>query len=192
MPRGRGLRQSVACQSGAQLASSADGDRALAVETLELELGPRTGCGCSNWSIRTWTMTGPALLAAAASSGDRAAGPWSNESPDDPHPYWQDHWLRACALYAASELAPESAAAAALTCQDAADPALSETARWLRGELACLIAASSRVAGRRASAASGWLGKRGLSAAIRKRWPAAQRTTNVQPGRPCSGGKSVR
>jgi hypothetical protein len=59
-----------------------------------------------------------------------------NELLDDPHTYWQDDWLRACALYAASELAPESAAAAALTCQDAADPVLAETARWLRGELA--------------------------------------------------------
>jgi hypothetical protein len=58
-----------------------------------------------------------------------------NELLDDPQTYWQDDWLRACALYAASELAPESAAAAALTWQDAADPVLAETARWLRGEL---------------------------------------------------------
>ena len=121
----------------AQLASSADGDRALAVETLELELGRRT-------AARLLELVDPdmdddgrrALLAATAPSGGRAAGPWLNELLDDPHTYWQDDWLRACALYAASELAPESAAAAALTCQDAADPVLAETARWLRGELA--------------------------------------------------------
>jgi hypothetical protein len=124
-------------RAAAQLASSADGDRALAVETLELELGRRT-------AARLLELVDPdmdddgrrALLAAAAPSGGRAAGPWLNELLDDPHTYWQDDWLRACALYAASELAPESAAAAALTCQDAADPVLAETARWLRGELA--------------------------------------------------------
>jgi hypothetical protein len=76
------------------------------------------------------------LLAAPAPSGGRGAAPWLNELLVDPHTYWQDDWLRACALYAASELAPESAAAAALTWQDAADPVLAETARWLRGELA--------------------------------------------------------
>ena len=121
----------------AQLASSADGDRALAVETLELELGRRT-------AARLLELVDPdmdddgrrALLAAAAPSGGRAAEPWLNELLDDPHTYWQDDWLRACALYAASELAPESAAAAALTYQDAADPVLAETARWLRGEMA--------------------------------------------------------
>ena len=57
-----------------------------------------------------------------------------NELLEDPNAYWQDDWLRACALYTASELAPESAAAAALTWQDAADPVLAETARWLCGE----------------------------------------------------------
>jgi hypothetical protein len=122
----------------AQLASSADGDRALAVETLELELGRRT-------AGRLLELVDPdvdddgrrALLAAAAPSGDRAAEPWLNELLDDPHTYWQDDWLRACALYAASELAPESAAAAALSWQDAADPVLAETARWLlRDDLA--------------------------------------------------------
>jgi len=120
----------------AQLASSADGDRALAVETLELELGRRT-------AARLLELVDPdvdddgrrTLLAAAAPSGDRAAEPWLTELVDDPHTYWQDDWLRACALYAASELAPENAAAAALTWQDAADPVLAETARWLRGEL---------------------------------------------------------
>jgi hypothetical protein len=121
----------------AQLASAADGDRALAVETLELELGRRT-------AARLLELVDPdvddagrrALLAAAVPSGGRAAEPWLNELLDDPHTYWQDDWLRACALYAASELAPESAAAAALAWQDAADPVLAETARWLRGELA--------------------------------------------------------
>jgi hypothetical protein len=120
----------------AQLASSADGDRALAVETLELELGRRT-------AARLLELVDPdvdddgrrALLAAAVPSDGRAADPWVNELLDDPQTYWQDDWLRACALYAASELAPESAAAAALTWQDAADPVLAETARWLRGEL---------------------------------------------------------
>ena len=118
----------------AQLASSADGDRALAVETLELDLGRRT-------AARLLDLVDPdvddgrrALLAAAARSGDRAAGPWLTELLDDPDAYWQDDWLRSCALYAASELAPETAAAAALTWQDAADPVLAETARWLRGE----------------------------------------------------------
>jgi len=130
----------------AQLASSADGDRALAVETLELELGRRS-------AAQLLKLVDPdvddderrALLAAAAPSAaapsgaarsDGAAGPWLNELLDDPHTYWQDDWLRACALYGASECAPESAAAAALTWQDAADPVLAETARWLRGELA--------------------------------------------------------
>jgi hypothetical protein len=82
------------------------------------------------------------LLAAAVPSDGRAAEPWLNELLDDPHTYWQDDWLRACALYAASELAPESAAAAALTWQDAADPVLAETARWLRGELGRIIQAN--------------------------------------------------
>ena len=121
----------------AQLASSADGDRALALETLELELGRRT-------AARLLELVDPdvdddgrrALLAVAAPSGGRAAEPWLNELLDDPHTYWQDDWLRACALYAASELAPQSAAAAALNWQDAADPVLAETAQWLRGELA--------------------------------------------------------
>jgi hypothetical protein len=121
----------------AQLASAADGDRALAVETLELELGRKT-------AARLLVLVDPdvdddgrrALLAAAAPSGGRAAAPWLNELLDDPNAYWQDDWLRACALYAASELAPESVAAAALTWQDAADPVLAETARWLRGQLA--------------------------------------------------------
>jgi len=134
----------------AQLASAADGDRALAVETLELELGRKT-------AARLLELVDPdvdddgrrALLAApappgaaaapsgaAALSDGRAAEPWLNELLDDPHTYWQDDWLRACALYAASECAPASAAAAALTWQDAADPVLAETARWLRGELA--------------------------------------------------------
>jgi hypothetical protein len=119
----------------AQLASAADGDRALAVETLELELGRRT-------AARLLDLVDPdvdddgrrALLVAAAPAGGRAAGPWLNELLDDPDAYWQDDWLRACALYAASELAPESAASAALTWQDAADPVLAETARWLRRE----------------------------------------------------------
>jgi hypothetical protein len=136
----------------AQLATSADGNRALAVETLELELGRRS-------AAQLLKLVDPdvddderrALLAAAAPSGaapsgagavgvalsdGRAAEPWLNELLNDPHTYWQDDWLRACALYAASECAPESAAAAALTWQDAADPVLAETARWLRGELA--------------------------------------------------------
>ena len=128
----------------AQLASAADGDRALAVETLELELGRRT-------AARLLELVDPdvdddrrrALLAAAAPPDGaaappdgRSAEPWLNELLDDPHTYWQDDWLRACALYAASEFAPESAAAAALAWHDAADPVLAETARWLRGELA--------------------------------------------------------
>jgi hypothetical protein len=121
----------------AQLASSADGDRALALETLELELGRKT-------AARLLELVDPdvdddrrrALLGVAAPSGGRAAEPWLNELLDDPDAYWQDDWLRACALYAASELAPESAAAAALTWQDAADPVLAETAQWLRDELA--------------------------------------------------------
>jgi hypothetical protein len=120
----------------AQLASSADGDRALAVETLDLELGRRT-------AARLLELVDPdvddderrELLAAAVPADGRAAEPWLNELLDDPHTYWRDDWLRACALYAASELAPESAAAAALAWQDAADPVLAETARWLRGEL---------------------------------------------------------
>ena len=128
----------------AQLASSADGDRALAVETLELELGRRTAAQLLELVDPDVDDDGRrALLAAAAPSGDRAAGPWLNELLDDPHTYWQDDWLRACALYAASELAPESAAAAALTWQDAADPVLAETARWLRGELGRTIQAQS-------------------------------------------------
>jgi len=121
----------------AQLASSADGDRALAVETLELELGRRTAARLLELADPDVDDDGRrTLLAADAPSGDRAAEPWLTELVDDPHTYWQDDWLRACALYAASELAPESAAAAALTWQDAADPVLAETARWLRGELA--------------------------------------------------------
>jgi len=120
----------------AQLASSADGDRALAVETLELELGRRT-------TARLLELVDPdldddgrrALLATAIPSDGRAAESWLNELLDDPHTYWQDDWQRACALYAASELAPERAAAAALAWQDAADPVLAETAQWLRGEL---------------------------------------------------------
>ena len=128
----------------AQLASSADGDRALAVETLELELGRRTAAQLLELVDPDVDDDGRrALLAAAAPSGERAAGPWLNELLDDPHTYWQDDWLRACALYAASELAPESAAAAALTWQDAADPVLAETARWLRGELGTIIQANS-------------------------------------------------
>jgi hypothetical protein len=128
----------------AQLASSADGDRALAVETLELELGRRTAAQLLELVDPDVDDDGRrALLAAAAPSGDRAAGPWLNELLDDPHTYWQDDWLRACALYAASELAPESAAAAALTWQDAADPVLAETAQWLRGELGRTIQANS-------------------------------------------------
>jgi hypothetical protein len=119
----------------AQLASSGDGDRALAVETLELELGRKT-------AARLLELVDPdvdddgrrALLAAAAPSGGRAAEPWLNELLYDPNAYWQDDWLRACALYAASELAPESAAVAALPWQDATDPVLAETARWLRGD----------------------------------------------------------
>jgi hypothetical protein len=126
----------------AQLASSADGDRALAVETLELELGRRTAGQLLELVDPDVDDDGRrALLAAAVPSGDRAAGPWLNELLDDPHTYWQDDWLRACALYAASELAPESAAAAALTWQDAADPVLAETARWLCGELGRTIQA---------------------------------------------------
>ena len=127
----------------AQLASSANGDRALAVETLELELGRRTAAQLLQLVDPDVDDDGRrALLAAAAPSGDRTAGPWLNELLDDPHTYWQDDWLRACALYAASELAPESAAAAALTWQDAADPVLAETARWLRGELGTIIQAN--------------------------------------------------
>jgi hypothetical protein len=127
----------------AQLASSADGDRALAVETLELELGRRTAAHLLELVDPDVDDDGRrALLAAAAPSSDRAAGPWLNELLDDPHTYWQDDWLRACALYAASELAPESAAAAALTWQDAADPVLAETAQWLRGELGRTIQAN--------------------------------------------------
>jgi hypothetical protein len=126
----------------AQLASSADGDRALAVETLELELGRRTAAQLLELVDPDVDDDGRrALLATAAPSGDRAAGPWLNELLDDPHTYWQDDWLRACALYAASELTPESAAAAALRWQDAADPVLAETAQWLRGELGRMIQA---------------------------------------------------
>jgi hypothetical protein len=83
----------------AQLASSADEDRALAVETLELELGRRT-------AARLLELVDPdvdddarrALLAASAPADRRDAEPWLNELLDDPHTHWQDDWLRACAL----------------------------------------------------------------------------------------------
>jgi hypothetical protein len=106
--------------------------------TLELELGRRT-------AARLLELVDPdvdddgrrALLAAAAPSDRRDAEPWLNELLDDPHTNRQDDWLRSCALYAASELAPESAAAAALAWQDAADPVLAETTRLLlRSKLA--------------------------------------------------------
>lgn len=85
-----------------QLASSADGDRALAVETLELELGRKT-------AARLLELADPdvdddrrrARLAVAASSSCPAAEQWLSELLDDPHTYRQDDWLRACALHAA-------------------------------------------------------------------------------------------
>ena len=137
VPRGRGLRQSVAHQNGGAAGilcrrRPCAGRRDAGTGTGPEDRGAaaRTGRSGRDDDGRR------ALLAAAAPSGGRAAGPWLNELLDDPHTYWQDDWLRACALYAASELAPESAAAAALTYQDAADPVLAETAGWLRGELA--------------------------------------------------------
>jgi len=103
----------------AQLQSSDDRDRALALETLLVTVG-RHG--------RAVAAALGGEPEAADPTPDRAV-PVLRELVDDPDGYWDDPWLRACALYAAvpTELARELAERHV----DDLDPVVRETAAWV-------------------------------------------------------------
>jgi hypothetical protein len=114
----------------AQLASEVDGERALAIETLELELGHAS----AELVLPLVDPVPPSetrRVHLASGSEARSVDDWLTELVVDPDRYWRDGWLRACALHAAAALAPETAARTAATLPDARDPVVAETARWV-------------------------------------------------------------
>jgi hypothetical protein len=140
----------------AQLASSAHGDRALAVETLELELGRRT-------AARLLELVDPdvdddgrrALLAATAPSGGRAAGRWLNELLGRPaHVLARRLAARLCALRRVRTRAGERGGCGAHLAGRRRRGAGGNRAVAAR-RAGPPVAASRRVAGRRAPALPG-------------------------------------
>jgi hypothetical protein len=114
-----------------QLESSVDGERGLAIETLEVELAHRT----SGFALALLDPTLDATqrrdrLARTSDAQNRSPEEWLAEFLDDPSGFWQDRWLLVCALHATAKL-PEQAAERARQHRNSPDPVASETARWL-------------------------------------------------------------
>ncbi|MET0741442.1 MAG: hypothetical protein ABWZ26_07845 [Candidatus Nanopelagicales bacterium] len=115
-----------------QLGSSVDGERALAIETLEVDLGHRT-------AGYTLDLLDPNVDASQrrqrlASRDDApVADPedWLTEFLDDPAEFWQEGWLMVCALHATAVILPDQGAGRGRQHRDDPDPVVAQTALWL-------------------------------------------------------------
>ena len=114
-----------------QLESSVEGERGLAIETLEVELAHRTsGFALALLDPPVDTRQRRDRLASTSDAPNRSPEEWLAEFLDDPSGFWQDRWLLVCALHATAKL-PEQAAERARQHRNSPDPVVSETARWL-------------------------------------------------------------
>jgi len=114
-----------------QLESSIEGERGLAIETLEVELAHRT----SGFALALLDRTLDARqrrdrLASTSDAPNRSPEEWLAELLDDPSGFWQDPWLLVWALHTTAKL-PEQAAERSRQFRNNSDPVLAETARWL-------------------------------------------------------------
>ncbi len=115
-----------------QLGSSVDGERALAIETLEVELGHRTlGLALALVDPTLDVRERRDALAGHHISAESDPTRWLVEFLDDPADFWQDPWLVACALHAVPELMPAQVVERGHEHQNDPDPVVAETARWL-------------------------------------------------------------
>ena len=116
---GRGLARAVRA-----LASGDSGERALALEAIEVTAG-------HSRSRLVLDLLDP--------DGDADPDPvderrdWLRDLVEDPDGVWQEPWLRACALYAAPTALGDRALDLARPYVDDPHPAVAETARWVLG-----------------------------------------------------------
>ncbi len=115
-----------------QLGTAVDGDRALAIETLEVDLGHRTaGHAVALLDPTVDARRRRQLLASRDDAPVADAEGWLTEFLDDPAALWQDRWLKVCALHATATVLPDQAAELGRQHHDDPDPIVAQTARWL-------------------------------------------------------------
>ncbi len=115
-----------------QLGSPVDGERGLAIETLEVELGhQRLPVVLALFDPTLDVQQRRERLAHIHTTTASDANRWLTEILDDPADFWQDPWLLACALHATPQLEPAQAVERGRQHQNHPDPVVSETALWL-------------------------------------------------------------
>ena len=115
----------------AALGSEDTRERSGALEMLEVTLGRSV-------SALVLTLVDPTLddgtrrgaLAGYAPVAEVDRETWLRLLVQDEDHFWQDPWLRACALYALPEVLPHDAVGLAAPWCDDPDPVVAETARW--------------------------------------------------------------
>ena len=119
------------------LASEAERDRNTAVEMLEVTLGrPLARMLLALMSPALDDGTRLQLLGEYAPVEQVPPGDWLRVLVLDEADYWDDPWLRACALHASPTVLPTEALDLALRFIDDADPVVAETARWVVASMA--------------------------------------------------------
>ena len=117
-----------------RLGSGDEGDRSVALENLESAVGP-------GWAGLVLALVDPLLddearmelLARYAPVAPHRLPEWLRELVLDQEGYWHEPWLRACALYAEVEAAPDEAVTLAVGLAHDPDPDVAETARRIAG-----------------------------------------------------------
>jgi HEAT repeat protein len=97
-------------------------ERALAHETLEVTVGHQHAA----WVIDLVQGNGLHQVDQPEQVSD-----WLADLVQDPDEFWQEPWLRVCALYAAPTVLGDAAAPLATPWVDDPDPMVAETARWV-------------------------------------------------------------
>lgn len=118
------------------LASTHERSRSTALEMLEVTVGRSIARIALALVDATFDDdTRHRLLADQVRTPTRSLAEWLRDLVADPDRYWNDPWLRACAIYAIpGEVAGAEAAALVSALVHDADPDVAETARWLEAQ----------------------------------------------------------
>jgi HEAT repeat protein len=118
-------------RAGARLPAAGEGEQALILEMLDVSL---PAAQKELLLPLVDPKLSPALRIRALqrrfTASDLGRDSQLQEIIADPDRRWSDHWIRACALYAAGRLGLSSAAAAVAQRREDPDPAVRETAGW--------------------------------------------------------------
>ena len=132
----------------AALGGGADGDRALALEALEVTLGAelaRVAVPLIDPTIDEERRRRLLVRFAPREVGD--ADWWLRDLAFDDGRTWQEPWLRVCALYAAPVILGSRAVQFAQSWEDCDDWVVAETARWALAEAAAARPKRSEASG---------------------------------------------